>query len=55
MGTPSNKFRGVEELCMKLQSDPKTGITDTFGREDQFGSNQLDPPALSPFYMCMFK
>ncbi|CAD8113213.1 unnamed protein product [Paramecium primaurelia] len=45
----------VESIMIKLETDSKNGIVDIEGRQEQFGSNRLDPPKLSPFYMCMYK
>ncbi|CAD8122769.1 unnamed protein product [Paramecium sonneborni] len=45
----------VEQIMNKLETDSKNGITDIEGRQEQFGSNRLEPPKLSPFYMCMYK
>ncbi|CAD8112179.1 unnamed protein product [Paramecium sonneborni] len=50
-----DQIGGVEQLFTRLESDPKRGIQDLSDRVEQFGSNKLDPPALSPFYMCMYK
>ncbi|CAD8194355.1 unnamed protein product [Paramecium octaurelia] len=50
-----DQIGGVEQIFRSLESDPKSGIQDVSDRVEQFGSNKLDPPALSPFYMCMYK
>ncbi|CAK66378.1 unnamed protein product (macronuclear) [Paramecium tetraurelia] len=45
----------VESIMVKLETDSKNGIAEVEGRQEQFGSNRLEPPKLSPFYKCMYK
>uniref|UniRef100_A0AC35FP33 Cation-transporting P-type ATPase N-terminal domain-containing protein n=1 Tax=Panagrolaimus sp. PS1159 TaxID=55785 RepID=A0AC35FP33_9BILA len=53
------KYGGIEELCKKLDTNSKNGITNTEEELNQrrkiYGSNEIPPPPMKSFFILMWE